>query len=288
VTDELPNTTSPWLPLSKRHADLSPDDLVDGMPDWLYSQVAVWLYRVLQCTDGPVMTLRPGHGLSTDTTQIMLRIRTTTQPWLLPPGDPTFLDAVDAAIRWVDWGEWRRTGGEYGDPSTLEAVLAAANSAWRATGQGLEQRQDPTLTAAVVDAADSAGVEASDHLATAWSAAYGRNPDPDKAYDEAVLAVEALACPLVCPNNPRRTLGRVIQDLRSQRGQWELAIGDSSGQPASPDRLTEMMALLWEGQSRHAGSPNSRRQSAVEGEAAVHLAATVVKWLSVGVLRKKP
>ncbi|WP_161557854.1 hypothetical protein [Micromonospora sicca] len=49
-----------------------------------------------------------------------------------------------------------------------------------------------------------------------------------------------------------------------------------------------MLALLWKGQSRHAGSPNSRRQSQAEGEAAVHLAATLVQWLAVGVLRRKP
>ncbi|WP_261575208.1 hypothetical protein [Frankia gtarii] len=91
---------------------------------------------------------------------------------------------------------------------------------------------DPTVTAAVKQAV-AADPVAGDHLRTAFAAAYGLNPDPDKAYDEAVLAVEALACPLVCPNNTRRTLGTVIRDLRNQDTQWALAIGDDSGQPAS-------------------------------------------------------
>ncbi|WP_328851226.1 hypothetical protein OG994_25660 [Micromonospora globbae] len=137
-------------------------------------------------------------------------------------------------------------------------------------------------------AARGAGAEAGEHLAAAWSAAYGRQPDPDKAYDEAVLAVGALACPLVCATNPRRTLGTVIRDLRNQSGQWELTLGDKDGLPAGPDRLIEMLALLWDGQSRHAGSPNSRRQTASEAEAALHLAATLVQWLSGGILRKNP
>ncbi|MFC4066704.1 hypothetical protein ACFO0C_17340, partial [Actinoplanes subglobosus] len=170
------------------------DGLVDGMPEWLYPQVADWLYMVLQNADGPRRALRAGHGLSDYTRQVMLRVRTATQPWLLQPEDPAFLDAVDATIHSIDWNTPARLWVDnHGNPLTLEDMLAAANSAWRATWQGLERRQDPTTTALVADAWDHADPEAADHLAAAWSAAYGRQPDPDKAYDEAVLAVEALA-----------------------------------------------------------------------------------------------
>jgi hypothetical protein len=150
----------------------------------------------------------------------------------------------------------------------------------------LAVRLDFTVTGAANMAA-AADPTAGDHLRTAWNAAYGLNPDPDKAYREAVLAVEALACPLVCPSNPRRTLGTAIADLSNQAAQWALAIGDSTGQHASPDRLIEMLKLLWQGQSRHAGSPNSRRQTQAEAEAAVHLAATLVQWLASGVLYRR-
>ncbi|WP_203723754.1 hypothetical protein, partial [Actinoplanes teichomyceticus] len=225
---------------------------------------------------------------SADTRQIMLRIRTTVQPWNLPADDPAFLDAVDAAIRWIDWGDWSSFRTEHGSPESLEAILDAANSMWRATRRGLERRQNPTVTAANAIATRDAGDEAARHLAAAWDAAYGRQPDPDKAYDQAVLAVEAVACPLVCPADPRRTLGTVIRDLRNQSSRWRLTIGDRLGQPAEPGRLIEMLALLWEGQSRHAGSPNSRTQTPAEGEAAVHLAATLVQWLGHGVLYRLP
>jgi hypothetical protein len=63
-------------------------------------------------------------------------------------------------------------------------------------------------------------------------------------------------------------------------------------QPAGPDRLIEMLKLLWQGQSRRGGSPNSRRQTQAEAEAAVHLAAnrssrsaaetTVAAWQPTG------
>jgi hypothetical protein len=53
------------------------------------------------------------------------------------------------------------------------------------------------------------------------------------------------------------------------------------------DVVLAMLEALWHGQSRHAGSANSRRQTQVEGESAVHLAATLVQWLGSGVLRRR-
>lgn len=285
-----PSSDAPWTPLSRRAAGLPPEDLVEGVPRWLHPRLTEWLYHVLQYTDGPVTVLRPGHGLTADTQEVMTRVRIAQQPWLLESDNPALLDALDAAIRWIDWGEWpmfNAQRNQYGDPSTLEQILLAANSAWRATWQGLERRVDPTLTAAVTETIRGANTEAAGHLAAAWTAAYGRQPDPDRAYADAVKAVEALACPLVCPSNPRRTLGTVIADLGNQGAQWALAIGDTTGQPASPDRLIEMLKLLWQGQSRHAGSANSRRQTQTEAEAAVHLAATLVQWLTNGVLYRR-
>lgn len=171
----------------------------------------------------------------------------------------------------------------------VEKMLSAAGSAWRVDQRftGLERRIDETVTEAVNMARKDARSDAAEHLAESWRAAYGRNPDPDKAYDEAVLAVEAVLCPLVSPNNQRPTLGTVIRDLRNQASQWELAIGDTGGNPAGIGRLVDMLALLWEGQSRHAGAANSRRQTQIEGEAAVHLAATLVQWINRAVLRRR-
>jgi hypothetical protein len=198
---------------------------------------------------------------------------------------------IDALLAFVPEKSFRYMT-EYGSNpvAMLDTFLELAGSAWCVAAErgGLERRVDPTVAAAAQATIADASQEASQHLAAAWSRAYGRDPDPDKAYDEAVLAVEALACPLVCPTNPRRTLGRVITDLNSQSGKWELDFGDKDGKPADPAPLIAMLNLLWQGQSRHAGSPNSRSQTKAEGEAAVHLAATAVQWLHNGVLRKKP
>ncbi|GAA1825406.1 hypothetical protein GCM10009835_52690 [Planosporangium flavigriseum] len=128
----------------------------------------------------------------------------------------------------------------------------------------------------------------------AWLAAYGIDPDPDQAYDEAVRAVETVACPLICPNaDGKRTLGTAIavlrNDLVAKTPRWSLALPDASGRPASVDELIAMLTLLWEGQvSRHAGSTKSRRQTAAEAEAAVQIAVTLTQWLSSGVLQAAP
>jgi hypothetical protein len=246
---------------------------------------------VLQNTSDTVKTLRPGHGYTDDTRQVMLYVRSEEQPWNLEPYDDRFLDAIDAALRWVDWREdpLPDVRSRKETPRTLERLLKAANSVWRVSEQfdGLENRIDPTVTKAFETAA-AAHPTAGDHLANAWKAAYGLHPDPDKAYDEAVLAVEALACPLVCPRDPRRSLGTVVRDLRAQATKWELAIGDTrTNRPAEVGPMLAMLEQLWFGQSRHEGSANSRSQTQIEGESAIQLAATLVRWLSSGVLRLK-
>lgn len=206
------------------------------------------------------------------------------------------LDLVDALLH-LRQGPWKRYVGSRRPVDELRRLLIGGGAAWTLTANedGLERRVIPSVADAVVEAvqgaldagAETPAAQAGEHLTRAWDAAYGVEPDPDRAYDEAVLAVEAVSCPLICPNNDMPTLGTAIRDLTSQSSQWVLVIGDKTGQPSAPDRLVGMLKLLWEGQSRHAGATNSRRQSRLEAEASVHLAVTLVQWLSNGVLRRR-
>ena len=273
-SDAVTDLFDPWVPLGRRLAGLGPDTTAyDGIPSYLRDALDNWVHDCYP--DDTYLMSQLGGSL-----KFRLRLDEVPNPTDLT--EDQLLDLIDALLAW----DLRPHHWQF---ARLEELLTVGGAGWRinASGDGLERRVETTVTAALTQTVLSAGNEAADHLKFAWAAAYGRNPDPDKAYDESVLAVEAVACPLVAPTNMRATLGSIIGDLRNQAARWELAIGDTTGQPAPPDRLIEMLQLLWQGQSRHAGAPNSRRQDQTEAEAAVHLAATLVQWLNSNVLRRK-
>lgn len=169
----------------------------------------------------------------------------------------------------------------------LERLLTSGGSAWRVAddGMSLERRVDPTATDAFRQAAT--GNPAS-HLAAAWTAAYGRKPNPTVAYSEAIKAVETACIPVVTPGaqGAKATLGKVIIALNDHKQDWQLAI-HSSGVPADISPLLAMLRLLWQGQpDRHGGSTPTIPVTAKAAEAAVHLAVTLVQWFQSGATQR--
>lgn len=126
-------------------------------------------------------------------------------------------------------------------------------------------------------------------LTSSWVHAYGLNPDPDKAYGEAVRAIEAVLNPLVVPNDPGPTLGKTLGILRQQTaaGKWQLALGSPGNPEANVERFNGMVDLLWKNHdARHAGGPHARAQEQHEAEAVLHLAILIVQWINTNVLKK--
>jgi hypothetical protein len=205
------------------------------------------------------------------------------------------LDAIDYLVQ-VDWDElWlpdivndvALPGSD--KLSMLQRILVEGGSAYHVSipHQRLERRVDETAAKAFERSATVSGDDAGRHLRQAWTATFGLQPDPTTAYREAVRAVEAVACPLVLPNDPKRTLGKVIRHLKDASGKWALAI-PGGGAAGGVVPLVEMLELLWTGQvSRHGGAPTSRDQRQIEAEAAVSLAATLVHWFATGVVRRQ-
>jgi hypothetical protein len=116
-------------------------------------------------------------------------------------------------------------------------------------------------------------------LATAWAEAFGVEPDPTKAYAEAVKAVEDAAIPIICPNDRTATLGRVIGLVNS--GTWKLPHLREDSNASTHDVLVGMMRTLWVGQHDRHGGPSEVGAPAVtqdEAESAVMLAVTLVGW----------
>jgi hypothetical protein len=283
----------PFQLLADRLAGLPIDEtLHDDVPEWLDQPLRDWLQAVF--------TDEGSTGSDRLASRVLMRLR-----WAKDNPRQTYFSRLAASTRAelltvVDGVLQLHPAWDppVGIPASLfmtklrglDDILTDAGSLYRIdfNGRCLVRRVDATVQAAVEAAIATATSTAADHLRTAWVAAYGLHPDPDKAYDHAVLAIEELACPLVCPRNNRATLGTVISDLRNQVAQWELSIENTStGQPSEIDSIIQMLDLLWKGQSRHAGNPNSRQQTQAEAEAAVHMAAALTQWLTAGVLHRK-
>ncbi|QYA98261.1 hypothetical protein KZO11_34025 [Streptomyces anulatus] len=126
------------------------------------------------------------------------------------------LDVVDEVLHAKAAKDWAiRKLGE---------ILDQAGSAYRVneTADGLEERVTPAVRDAVrqtvADAvAQSSAGSAADHLAAAWQAAYGRGPDPVRAYGEAIKAVECAAHAVIQPNNAKATLGTMLGEIKNAR-----------------------------------------------------------------------
>jgi hypothetical protein len=270
----------PWVPLSQRGNPPAEAEVpYEGVPEHLATPLWRWVRHWERNPEEILLALRiPQEGA-------------VYNPWNdlgdAAFGDESlFLDIIDFML-----GQDRISSTK--QPSAVKRLrwlLDRGGSSWRVAddGRALERRIDPT----VVETARSAttpGTSTGEHLATAWRAAYGRQPDPGKAYAEAIKAVEAAAVPIVEPNHARATLGSVLGTLKAGQADWELAILGPDRTRCDAEVVVAMLELLWRGQSdRHAGNVPTVAISAEAALMAVHLAATLVHWFNTGAIRRKP
>ena len=274
-----------WIPLSKGS---QPDEaLYEGLPPWIAVSVYGWTQKTLNelgwthsgedaeqvLTEAFDREMRLAQPLS------ISRYSATTE--LQERGDDVLtLDYVDFLLARI---------GDSIPSRTLEAILEQGGSAWRVGSRngfpGLERRV-PIAVQEVAEAAMASAGDAGLLLNEAWVAVYGRNPDPEDAYEKAIKAVESSAVPKVTPDDRKATLGKVISVMRSQKD-WALALTDSEGK-YDYGVVTGMCAALWSGQpSRHGGN-GYRKPTVEEAEIAVQLAVALVQWFSVDAVRCRP
>jgi hypothetical protein len=279
MTDELDTR---WYPLDVRESGnyAAYDALHPGVPAWL--QKSLWSWVVRQVANG-----------TPNVSQIERAFRTE-----LPVGRTPFSELQKQAyedpdffLKLVDYVAYRQVITFA--PSTtqeLAEMLDEAGSEWKlddSSGAYRLARRVPLPVEAAAKKVMSARDKAAQHLAVAWNAVYGYQPDPGKGYGEAIKAMEAATIPVVCPSNPRATLGRVIIDLRAKPDKWMVNL-----KHPTPDgqvqTVADMLDLVWKGQSDRHGSPDPNAPISVtqeQAEAAVHLAVTVVQWFNTGVVR---
>lgn len=271
-------------------------ELYEGVPDWLLVPLLDWLERELRPWSARQVSIRLRINiLDSDAPEHAVRVALEQRARSAEDGRWDILDAIDflcqndpdgdLAIPAVWFGTTPIAGSE--PLAVLNRMLLDGGSAYNYRRDRLERRVDDATLAAFERVAATAGDEASMHLRRAWQAAYGRDPEPSRAYGDAVRAVEAVACPLLIPKDHKPTLGKAIAHLRDSPQAWQLTLeGEQEAAGIQPLRL--MLQLLWTGQrSRHAGGPNAGDQSLAEAEAAVSLAITCVQWFANGFIKRR-
>lgn len=162
----------------------------------------------------------------------------------------------------------------------LEELLSLAGSAWRvdmSEGRaGLVRRVLPELENTLRQTSEL-DPQASEYLAAAYANTYGREPNYDHAFDLAIKAVEQASIPRMNLPGKFKTLGRVMEYLKS--GSFGLLVPmPEAFSSVKHSLLGDACEVLWRSNEwRHAGkaakaTPVSKEQA----EVAATLATTLV------------
>jgi hypothetical protein len=288
-----------WQPLSARLGKRVFDDaLHQGTPDYLAVPLRDWCREAFSRFD---VDEAVEHTYVVQRLALRLRLPVSgaysNEAWddsealLRAAREPDdLLDIVDSLLRLTN--EARLADDDM--IHHLNLILDEGGSAFHvgADRAGLEHRVAPTVVNAYRIAVDSSGSateagSADQHLAIAWAAAYGRRPDPTRAYSEAIKAVEAATHAVVQPHQSRATLGTILGEIKNARHKFTITIPTPGHDPIAP--VEAMMRMLWEGQtSRHGGQTPTRVETLEAARMAVHLAVTLVQWFAVGAVSRQP
>ena len=241
-----------WRPMSLRGGDPDPrfDGPSEGLPPWLKGPVLEWVKAAFHpggyVNDGALRALQLDFRLE----------RPLGAGGIYPHNDLlSRMDADDAfALDVLDWMVHNHKYFSEGHQSEewveeLGLLLNQGGSAWEVTTLDYMSHQlTRRAVGPVVEVLEQTATEAArahKHLSDAWSKLMGRGPDPSGAYREAVRAVEAVAKPVILPNNDRATLGQMIAAMREKPEKWAVTIG-------TVDDVRAQMETVWTGQlDRH-------------------------------------
>lgn len=256
--------------------------LVPGIPPWLAAPIMNWVLDSLNNGYGRVdVTLLEKFDIASHNESplsTMVTGRSFSAAWNnLNVGEQLAL---------IDFLIYSNAGSDWDEQNELlERLLSSGGSEFRVGVRGGNAGLEKRVPQGVVDAAEAimqtAGA-AGALLSEAWHAAFGRDPNPEEAYEKAIKAVEEAGASVVSPNNGRATLGTMIRDMENQ-GDWCLPLATSdAGVPLAAARA------LWQGQESRHGGNGYRTPTPEQAEAAVLLAVPLVQWFTSGVLQRRP
>jgi hypothetical protein len=257
------------------------DGAYEGVPDYLRRPLSRWLENVYTVTPDTLAPDMDEDGLERLAALIRIDLRGTDGYGMLSAilawiddDDERWLDVIHYTLQIPTrmtkrWDE-------------LEILLAYGGSIWAATGKGLQRRVHATAMEAF-DTVIAFRNNVSDHLALAWTGAYGRHPHPASAWHHSIKAVEANLRTVIFPSNPTATLPHIIDEL--QTGQWKLQVRGQARDHAI-DPLVQMLELLWPDPNRHDSSTPESPATKEEASAVVQLAVAIVQWARDGQIVK--
>lgn len=162
----------------------------------------------------------------------------------------------------------------------LEEILNLAGSAWRVDMRdghaGLVRRVLPELEDTLRQTSEL-DPQASEFLAAAYAHTYGREPNYDFAFDQAIKAVEQAAVPRMALTDKQKTLGAIVRHIKS--GKFGLLTPMPEVYVSiRHSLLADACEMLWRSNEwRHAGKASKAISvSKEQAEVATTLATTLV------------
>ena len=256
--------------------------LNEGIPAGLRPSLLGWTLDRYASFGGPFANVRQvGHLERTVNREVLPGGNRTMLADLaqsLAAEDELLLDAADVALTWASEHE----------VALLEAFFVEARSTY---GIGVDEddsymiqlRQPEELSRLIETEATQPGRQA-EHLRIAWAKCFGLHPDLNEACTEAVKAIEVAAKPVVTPDDPLATLGKMIGAIRLKPEKWET----DSAFDGSVQTVLAMMDMVWKGQLRHGDEDAPLEASQEAAEMTVQTAVLLVSWFRSRRIRLKP
>lgn len=216
------------------------DEPSEGLPPWLLGPVQGWVhgsFNVLVGTQGRRRRSVQGHLLTA--LQLGLRLEEpltegTDEGRLLDLEARLGSDNGNFGLDVVDWMlhnsgrfHFQKTSAKHW-AAKLDRILSDGGSAWETSTTEEAFQLTRRAVGPVSDVLTHTATEATRahaHLGDAWSKLMGRNPDPTGAYREAIRAVEAVAKPVVLPNDSLASLGKMIGTFKTEPQNWSTTLG---------------------------------------------------------------
>lgn len=182
----------------------------------------------------------------------------------------------------------------------LEEILSESGSKWTlkldtpidsdvaSLNPRLEERVDATIQMQA-ERLSQAGQSFSGHLSSAWSNAYGRNPNSGEAFSDAIKAVEAASWPVVMPNDNTATIGKIAGELKATKDRWHTQMPNSTAQKedVGVDLVILMMLQLLENHSDRHATGKHEEISSEKAQQAVADAIYLCDVFGNGLISKK-